>query len=131
MSEIPNELSYTKSHEWIANNGDGTVTIGITEYAQESLGDLVFVELPEAGDQFSVGDPVAVIESVKAASDIYAPVGGEIVEVNEGLADAPEQANEDPFGEGWLFKMSVDDTEQLADLINAEAYEKVVEAEEG
>ncbi|KEZ77559.1 glycine cleavage system protein GcvH [Salinisphaera hydrothermalis] len=130
MSDIPNELSYTKSHEWVANDGDGTVTVGITEYAQGSLGDLVFVELPETGTKFAVGDPVAVVESVKAASDIYAPVDGEIVEVNEELADSPERVNEDPFGEGWLFKMTVDNTEQLSDLLDAEAYGDIVEAEE-
>lgn len=130
MSEIPNELSYTKTHEWIGNDGDGTVTIGITEYAQGSLGDLVFVELPEVGEKFGVGDAVAVVESVKAASDIYAPVEGEIVEINEELADAPERVNEDPFGQGWLFKMTVNETEQLANLIDADAYRAIVEAED-
>lgn len=127
MSNIPNDLSYTKDHEWIADNGDGTITVGITEHAQESLGDLVFVELPEVGDKVSRGDTVSVVESVKAASDIYAPVDGEIIDVNEDLADAPEQVNDDPFGEGWLFKLSVDDKEQLDDLIDADAYAKVAE----
>ncbi|WP_423823615.1 glycine cleavage system protein GcvH [Salinisphaera sp. SPP-AMP-43] len=130
MSEIPNELSYTKTHEWIGNDGDGTITVGITEYAQGSLGDLVFVELPEVGDKFGPGDAVAVVESVKAASDIYAPLAGEIVEINEELADSPERVNEDPFGEGWLFKMTINDTEQLSGLLDAEAYGEIVEAEE-
>jgi glycine cleavage system H protein len=131
MSEIPNDLSYTKDHEWIANDGDGTLTVGITDYAQETLGDLVFVELPEDGENYSAGDTVAVVESVKAASDIYAPVAGEIAEVNEELADAPELINEDPFGGGWLFKMSVGDSEQLSGLLDADAYSKLVESEEG
>lgn len=130
MSEIPNELSYTKTHEWIGNDGDGTITVGITEYAQGSLGDLVFVELPEVGDKFGPGDAVAVVESVKAASDIYAPLAGEIVEINEELADSPERVNEDPFGEGWLFKMTINDTEQLSGLLDADAYGEIVEAEE-
>lgn len=130
MSEIPKELSYTKSHEWIGNDGDGTVTVGITDYAQSSLGDLVFVELPEVGTRFSAGDVVAVVESVKAASDIYAPVDGEVAEVNEELADSPERVNEDPFGEGWLFKLAIDGEDGLDDLLDAEAYQAVVEDEE-
>ncbi|RJS92374.1 glycine cleavage system protein GcvH [Salinisphaera sp. Q1T1-3] len=130
MSEIPKDLSYTKTHEWVSNDGDGTITIGITEYAQGSLGDLVFVELPEAGSKFAAGDAVAVVESVKAASDIYAPVEGEIVEINEDLEESPERVNEDPFGQGWLFKMSIVDPEHLADLLDAEAYGEIVEAEQ-
>ena len=130
MSEIPKDLSYAKTHEWIANDGDGTVTIGITEYAQGSLGDLVFVELPEAGTKVSAGDAVAVVESVKAASDIYAPIDGEIVEVNEDLDESPERVNEDPFGQGWLFKMAVNNADDLDGLLDAEAYGEIVEAEE-
>lgn len=130
MSDIPNELSYTKTHEWVSNEGEGTITVGITEYAQSSLGDLVFVELPAVGDKFGAGDAVAVVESVKAASDIYAPVDGEVVEVNEALADSPERVNEDPFGTGWLFKMSLAEDERLEGLIDAEAYGALVEAEE-
>jgi glycine cleavage system H protein len=130
MSEIPKELSYTRSHEWIDNDGDGTVTVGVTDYAQSSLGDLVFVELPEVGAHFAVGDAVAVVESVKAASDIYAPLAGEIVEVNEELADSPERVNEDPFGEGWLFKLAIDSEDGLNDLLDAEAYQAIVENEE-
>lgn len=131
MSDIPNELSYAKTHEWVGNDGDGTVTVGITEYAQSSLGDLVFVDLPSVGDKFGAGDVVAVVESVKAASDIYAPVDGEIVEINEELADSPERVNEDPFGEGWLFKMTVNETEHLENLLDADAYAALVEEEEG
>ena len=130
MSEIPKDLSYAKTHEWIANDGDGTVTIGITEYAQGSLGDLVFVELPEAGTKVSAGDAVAVVESVKAASDIYAPIDGEIVEINEDLDESPERVNEDPFGQGWLFKMAVNNADDLDGLLDAEAYGEIVEAEE-
>ncbi len=130
MSEIPKDLSYAKTHEWIANDGDGTVTIGITEYAQGSLGDLVFVELPEAGTKVSAGDAVAVVESVKAASDIYAPVNGEIVEINEDLDESPERVNEDPFGQGWLFKMAVDNADDLDGLLDAAAYGEIVDAEE-
>ena len=130
MSDVPKELSYTKTHEWIGNDGDGTITVGITDHAQASLGDLVFVELPEAGKKVGAGDAVAVVESVKAASDIYAPVAGEVAEVNEQLEDAPELVNEDPFGEGWLFKMQVDDADALDALLDADTYEGIVEDEE-
>ncbi|ROO28701.1 glycine cleavage system protein H [Salinisphaera orenii MK-B5] len=130
MSDVPKELSYTKTHEWIGNDGDGTITVGITDHAQASLGDLVFVELPEAGKKVGAGDAVAVVESVKAASDIYAPVAGEVAEVNEQLEDAPELVNEDPFGEGWLFKMQVDDADALDMLLDADTYEGIVEDEE-
>ncbi|ROO25879.1 glycine cleavage system protein GcvH [Salinisphaera orenii] len=130
MSDVPKELSYTKTHEWIGNDGDGTITVGITDHAQASLGDLVFVELPEAGKKVGAGDAVAVVESVKAASDIYAPVAGEVAEVNEQLEDAPELVNEDPFGEGWLFKMQVDDADALDTLLDADTYEGIVEDEE-
>ena len=130
MSDIPKDLHYTQSHEWVADNGDGTLTVGITEHAQSSLGDLVFVELPEVGDQYAAEDTVATLESVKAASDLYAPVDGEIVEINEALADAPEQINEDPYGQGWLFKLSVDDPAALDGLLDADGYAAVVEADE-
>ncbi|MES1926300.1 glycine cleavage system protein GcvH [Salinisphaera sp. T31B1] len=127
MSDIPKDLSYTKTHEWIGNDGDGTITVGITDYAQSSLGDLVFVELPETGTKVGAGDGVAVVESVKAASDIYAPVDGEIAEINEQLADSPELVNEDPFGQGWLFKMAIDDETALGELLDADAYKGVVD----
>lgn len=131
MSDIPNDRLYTKSHEWIENDGDGTVTVGITDYAQGALGDLVFVELPESGDKLTAGDACAVVESVKAASDIYAPVDGEVAETNEQLADAPELINEDPYGEGWLMKIALDDESALDELLDADAYQAIVEDEEG
>jgi len=122
MSNIPSELKYAASHEWVRNEGDGTVTVGITEHAQDLLGDMVFVELPEVGDEISMGDDVAVAESVKAASDIYAPVTGEVVEVNEELEDSPELVNSDAFGDGWLFKVKLEDASELGDLLDAEGY---------
>jgi len=122
MSNIPSELKYATSHEWVRNEGDGTVTVGITEHAQELLGDMVFVELPDVGDTISTGDDVAVAESVKAASDIYAPITGEVVEVNEDLEDSPELVNSDAFGDGWLFKVKVEDASELENLLDAEGY---------
>lgn len=122
MSNIPSELKYATSHEWVRNEGDGTVTVGITEHAQELLGDMVFVELPDVGDAISTGDDVAVAESVKAASDIYAPITGEVVEVNEDLEDSPELVNSDAFGDGWMFKVKLDDSSELDALLDAEGY---------
>lgn len=122
MSNIPSELKYAESHEWVRNDGDGVYTIGITEHAQGLLGDMVFVELPEEGDAVAVGDDCAVAESVKAASDIYAPISGEVIEVNEDLEDSPELVNSDPFGEGWLFKIKAADETELENLLDAEAY---------
>lgn len=131
MSDVPSELRYTRSHEWVDVAGDGTVTVGVTDYAQQALGDLVFVELPDPGENVEAGDTCAVVESVKAASDVYAPLAGEVVEVNEQLAEAPELVNEDPFGEGWLFKLSVADEGDIEGLLDAEAYQALVEEEEG
>tara|TARA_R110001583_G_scaffold82823_3_gene219423 strand:- start:727 stop:1116 length:390 start_codon:yes stop_codon:yes gene_type:complete len=122
MSNIPSELRYATSHEWVRNEGNGIVTVGITEHAQDLLGDMVFVELPEVGDSVSTGDDVAVAESVKAASDIYAPVTGEVVEVNEDLEDSPELVNSDAFGDGWLFKLKIEDEGELESLLDAEGY---------
>ncbi|MCP4324930.1 MAG: glycine cleavage system protein GcvH [Alteromonadales bacterium] len=122
MSNIPSELKYATSHEWVRNEGDGIVTVGITEHAQGLLGDMVFVELPDVDDAISTGDDVAVAESVKAASDIYAPVSGTVVEVNEELEDSPELVNSDAFGEGWLFKVKLDDASELENLLDAEGY---------
>jgi len=122
MSNTPSELKYVSSHEWVRNEGNGIVTVGITEHAQDLLGDMVFVELPDVGDEVSTGDDVAVAESVKAASDIYAPVTGEIVEVNEDLEDSPELVNSDAFGDGWLFKIKLDDEAELANLLDADGY---------
>ena len=129
MSEIPNNLLYTDSHEWVLDNGDGTVTVGITDHAQEALGDVVFVDLPEVGTSLAKGDEFGVIESVKAASDLYAPVDGEIVEVNESLEDAPETVNEAPYEDGWIMKVRLDDQSALDDLLDADAYQAVVDAE--
>jgi glycine cleavage system H protein len=122
---IPEDLQYTKSHEWVRIEGD-TATIGITDHAQVELGDIVFVELPEEGDAFDAGESFGTVESVKAVSDLYAPVGGEVVEVNSALEDAPENINEDPYGEGWIVKLRTTDE---ADLLSPEEYEKVVEEE--
>jgi glycine cleavage system H protein len=122
---IPDDLQYTKSHEWVRAE-EGTVTIGITDHAQEELGDVVFVELPDVGDTIGAGDSFGTVESVKAVSDLYTPVGGEVVEVNSSLEDAPEKINDDPYGEGWIVKLS---TSEEADLLSSEEYEKVVEEE--
>ncbi|QBY03578.1 glycine cleavage system protein GcvH [Thalassotalea sp. HSM 43] len=129
MSNIPSELKYASSHEWVRVEGDGTVTVGITEHAQELLGDMVFVELPEVGDEIEAGDDVAVAESVKAASDIYAPIGGEVVEINEELEDSPELVNSDAFGDGWMFKVKLSDVGELESLLDAEGYQNVVDEE--
>ncbi|ASG68440.1 glycine cleavage system protein H [Francisella halioticida] len=126
MSNIPNELKYTKSHEWIKIDGD-EVTVGITEHAQSLLGDLVYVELPEVGEELSTGDDSCVVESVKAASDVYSPLDGKIIEVNESLVDDPSQVNNAPYKDGWLFKLKIADESQLVDLLSAEAYAKNME----
>lgn len=130
MSNIPANLRYTESHEWILDNGDGTVTIGITDHAQESLGDVVFVDLPEVGQELGTGEEFGVIESVKAASDLYAPLAGEVVEVNESLEDAPETVNEAPYEGGWIAKLKLADEGELSKLLDAEAYTKVAEADQ-
>lgn len=122
MSNIPAELKYAKSHEWVRDNGDGTVTVGISDHAQAALGDLVFVEVPEVGSHYGAGDDFAVVESVKAASDVYAPVAGEVVEANEALADSPEIVNDSAYDEGWIAKLKVDDASELDALLDAEAY---------
>jgi len=126
MSQVPSELKYTEEHEWVSLEENGTATIGITDHAQQELGDLVFVEVPEVGQTFAAGDAAAVVESVKAASDIYAPVSGEVVEVNDELADNPETINNDAFGEGWIFRIQVEDESALGDLMNAEQYEEFI-----
>jgi glycine cleavage system H protein len=123
MSEIPSELKYTKSHEWVRSEDDGTVTIGITDHAQELLGDLVFVELPEVGSEMSAEDAVCVVESVKAASDVYMPISGEIVEVNGSLADAPETINDSPYDDGWLIRVQPSNPDELEDLMDADSYD--------
>ena len=122
---IPENLKYSKEHEWIAVEGD-IVTIGITDYAQGELGDVVFVELPGVGDTFEMQDAFGTIEAVKAVSDLYCPVNGEVIEINESLEDAPETVNKDPYGEGWMIKMKVEDAAQLGDLLNAGAYKELL-----
>lgn len=122
MSNIPAELKYVASHEWIRVEADGSVTIGITDFAQAQLGDVVFVELPEVGSDVEAEQDVAVVESVKAASDIYAPLSGKIIAVNEALVDAPEKVNEDPYGEAWFFKMELANAADLDNLLDAAAY---------
>ena len=127
MSEIPGDLKFLKSHEWARVEDDGKVTIGISDQAQSLLGDLVYVELPTVGDQIEVGTACAVVESVKAASDVYAPLSGKVLEVNEALSDKPETINEDAYGDGWLFTMSIDDADQLNDLLDPDAYSELLE----
>ena len=129
MSNVPAELKYSKEHEWLRKEADGTYTVGITEHAQELLGDMVCVDLPEVGATVAAGDDCAVAESVKAASDIYAPISGEIVAVNEALGDAPEQVNSEPYGEGWIFKIKASDESEVAALLDATAYEALLEDE--
>ncbi|MCY4157197.1 MAG: glycine cleavage system protein GcvH [Gammaproteobacteria bacterium] len=128
MSEIPTELKFTSEHEWVRVEDDGAVVVGITDYAQEQLGDLVFVETPEAGASFVAGDVCAVVESVKAASDIYAPVAGAVVSVNEALQDSPELISDDPYGAGWLFRMTPEDPAEWEDLLDSDQYGELLES---
>lgn len=130
MKEIPGDLNFLKSHEWVRVEDDGTATVGISDHAQGLLGDLVYVELPNVGDTAKAGTAAAVVESVKAASDVYSPVSGEIVAVNEDLADKPETINEDAYGEGWMFVVKLSDREELNDLLDPDAYAEMIENEE-
>ena len=129
MSEVPAELKYLSTHEWVLIE-DNIATVGVSDHAQELLGDLVYVELPEEGSSVSAGDSVGVIESVKAASDTYAPVTGEVVEVNGELEDSPERINSDPYGDGWMYKIQMEDAEEVSDLLNSEAYSEAIADEE-
>jgi glycine cleavage system H protein len=122
MSEIPGDLKFLKSHEWARVEGNGSITVGISDHAQGLLGDLVYVELPNVGDSVQAGNPVAVVESVKAASDVYSPVSGTIVEVNTALADKPETINDDPYGDGWLVRVKLSDESEKDALMDAAAY---------
>lgn len=122
MSQIPAELKYVASHEWIRDEGNGVVTVGITDHAQELLGDVVYVELPEVGSNLAEGDGAGVVESVKAASDVYSPLAGEVLEINQALVDAPETANSDPYGAAWFFKLKLNNPADLDTLLDAEAY---------
>lgn len=123
MSNVPAELKYMKSHEWVRVEADGSVTVGISDHAQEALGDLVFVEVPEAGRTLAAGDACAVVESVKAASDVYAPIAGEVIASNDAVGTSPEVLNTDPYGEGWLWKMKPAADADLAALLDAAGYE--------
>ncbi|MCB1773125.1 MAG: glycine cleavage system protein GcvH [Gammaproteobacteria bacterium] len=129
-NDVPTELKYTKSHEWIRVEEDGLATIGITDHAQELLGDLVFVELPEVGAELGAGAECAVVESVKAASDVYSPLSGEVIEVNETLAEAPETINEDAYQAGWIFRLRLSDPAELDALMDADSYAEHAESEE-
>ena len=126
MSNIPSDRKYTREHEWVEQLADGKVRIGITEHAQELLGDMVFVELPEVGSQINVGEECAVVESVKAASDVYSPLSGEVIEVNDAVADSPELLNSDPYGDGWLFVVHPDDAEAIDAMLDATAYTDLI-----
>ena len=126
MSEIPGDLKFLKSHEWARVEGNGRVTVGISDHAQGLLGDLVYVELPSVGDSVEAGSGVAVVESVKAASDVYSPVSGKIVEVNSALADKPETINEDAYGDGWLFIVEIEDEDQLNELLGPDDYAELL-----
>ncbi|CDL87832.1 MULTISPECIES: glycine cleavage system protein GcvH [Xenorhabdus] len=130
MSHVPTELKYTESHEWIRSEGNGEYTVGITEHAQQLLGDMVFVDLPEIGAVINSGDDCAVVESVKAASDIYAPLSGEVIAVNPALEGSPELVNSEPYNEGWLFRIKVTDESELTNLLDAESYRSLLEEEE-
>lgn len=130
MSKNPSELYYAKTHEWVRREEDGTVTVGITEHAQDALGDVVYVETPEVGDSIAAGDQAGVVESVKAASDIYAPVTGEVIATNEALEDAPETVNSDAFNDGWFFKLQPEDMGELGALMSAEEYEQFCDEED-
>lgn len=129
MSQAPDGLRYSKSHEWIRAGDDNLFVVGITDHAQAALGDMVFVETPETGIKLEAGDPCAVVESVKAASDIYSPVSGKIVESNSNLVDSPELVNDDPYGKGWIFQICIDDEDEVNGLMDAEAYKAFCEEE--
>ena len=129
MSEVPTELKFLSTHEWVLVEGN-VATIGVSDHAQELLGDLVYVELPEQGSTVAAGDSAGVIESVKAASDTYAPLSGEIIEVNADLEDAPEKINNDPYGDGWMYKIALEDLEEVENLLDAEAYTESIDEDD-
>ena len=129
-NDVPSELKYTKSHEWVRTDDEGVATVGITDHAQELLGDLVFVELPEVGTELGAGAECAVVESVKAASDVYSPVTGEVVEANELLADSPETINQDAYEEGWIYRIRLSAPDELDALMDADAYAEYAESED-
>jgi glycine cleavage system H protein len=129
MSNVPTNIKYLKSHEWVRDERDGTVTVGITDHAQHALGDIVFVDVPEAGKECKAGDACAVVESVKAASDIYSPLSGAVISGNAELAATPELINQDPYGKGWIYKLKPSNKAELASLLDAKAYEQVLKSE--
>ena len=129
MSEVPSELKFLSTHEWVLIEGN-IATVGVSDHAQELLGDLVYVELPEQGSAVAAGDSVGVIESVEAAYDTYAPVSGEVIEINEELEGAPERINDDPYGDGWMYKIAMEDAEEVSDLLDAAAYAEAIADEE-
>lgn len=131
MSELPGDLLYTRDHEWLRREDDGSVTIGITDHAQAALGELVYVELPEVGQEVTSGGDMAVVESVKAASDVYAPVAGSVVEVNDALTEDPEKVNNDPYGEGWIARLEPEGEIDESELMGPDAYQAVLDEEEG
>lgn len=129
MNDLPNELKYAATHEWLRVEGDDIVTVGITDHAQDALGDVVFVELPEVGRVLSAGEEAGVVESVKAASDVYAPASGEVIEINAALEDEPETVNGSPYGDGWFYKLRISDPSELDDLLDAAGYQNAVDNE--
>jgi len=130
MSKIPGELKFTKSHEWVRINDDGSVTVGITDHAQDLMGDMVYIELPEVGDEIAAGKECAVVESVKAASDIFAPLDGEVLEINETITESPEIINQDPYEGGWMFRVQLGDDQNLDGLLDAKAYQEIIDSTE-
>ncbi len=130
MSKAPEDLKYTKSHEWVRVAPDGTVTVGITDHAQDLMGDMVFVDLADVGSSVDAGEDCAVVESVKAASDVYAPLSGEVVAVNDALANSPELINKDPYGQGWIFRLKPSDASEMGELLDVQAYQALLAAEE-
>jgi len=130
MSEVPLELGYAATHEWAKQDEEGLIVVGISDHAQDALGDIVYVELPEVGQQIVAGEEAGVVESVKAASDIYAPVSGAVEEINDVLEDSPETVNQDPYGDGWFFKLKVTDERELDDLLDADSYQELCETED-
>ncbi len=129
MAELPGDLKYSKSHEWVRVNDDGTVTIGITDHAQDQLGDMVYIEVPEQGRELEAEEACAVVESVKAASDVYTPLAGTVIEANEALADSPESVNQDAYGAGWLMKLKLASSDALSDLMDPDAYQEFIDSE--
>ncbi|OWJ65519.1 glycine cleavage system protein GcvH [Inquilinus limosus] len=126
MSNVPNDLKYSEDHEWVRVEADGTATVGITDHAQKTLGDIVFVEMPEVGKKFEAGEPIGVVESVKAASDIFTPVGGAIIAFNEDVSESPEMVNDDPYGDAWIYKIKMSNKADLDKLLSPDAYAKLI-----